>query len=107
MMEGLRILDESRRDTTLEARVEIRVGIKKMSSSATDALTAAVLTVSDSASHGVRADASGPALTSLLQQNHFQIIETAVVPDEQSEIQAALISLVRKARLVVSTGGTG
>ena len=78
-----------------------------MSSSATDALTAAVLTVSDSTSHGIRADASGPALASLLQQNHFQIIETAVVPDEQSEIQAALIRLSEKARLVVSTGGTG
>ena len=78
-----------------------------MSSSATDALTAAVLTVSDSTSQGVRDDTSGPALVSLLQQNHFQIVEAAVVPDEQPEIQAALTRLSEKARLVVSTGGTG
>jgi len=77
-----------------------------MSSSAND-LTAAILTISDSASHGVRQDASGPALVSLLMQNCFQVIETVVVPDEQPVIQAALIRLAGVARLVVSTGGTG
>ncbi len=78
-----------------------------MSSSATDTLTAAILTVSDSTAHGTRQDASGPALAALLTQNSFQVIETAVVPDEPPEIQAALIRLAGLARLVVSTGGTG
>jgi molybdopterin adenylyltransferase len=80
---------------------------KKMSSSTAELLTAAILTVSDSTSRGTRPDASGPALASLLMQNCYQVIETAVVPDEQSEIQAALIRLSGTARLVVSTGGTG
>jgi molybdenum cofactor synthesis domain-containing protein len=78
-----------------------------MSSSTADLLTAAILTVSDSTAHRMRQDASGPALASLLMQNCYQVIETAVVPDEQPEIQAALIRLSGMARLVVSTGGTG
>jgi molybdopterin adenylyltransferase len=78
-----------------------------MSSSTAELLTAAILTVSDSSSRGVRPDASGPALASLLMQNCYQVVETLVVPDEQAEIQAALIRLAGKARLVISTGGTG
>ena len=78
-----------------------------MSSSTADLLTAAILTVSDSASHGARADVSGPALASLLMQNCYHVVETAVVADEQPEIQDALVRLSGKARLVVSTGGTG
>lgn len=81
--------------------------IRKMSSSTADLLTAAILTVSDSTTRGTRQDASGPALASLLMQNCYQVIATAVVPDEQQEIQAALIRLAGIARLVVSTGGTG
>ncbi len=78
-----------------------------MSSSTAELLTAAILTVSDSTSHGMRQDASGPALASLLMQNCYQVVETVVVPDEQPEIQDALIRLAGRARLVVSTGGTG
>lgn len=81
--------------------------IGKMSSSTADLLTAAILTVSDSTARGTRQDASGPALASLLMQNCYQVIETAVVPDEQQEIQTALIRLSGVARLVISTGGTG
>jgi len=66
-----------------------------MSSSTADLLTAAILTVSDSTAHGMRQDASGPALASLLMQNCYQVIETAVVADEQPEIQAALIPSIR------------
>ena len=78
-----------------------------MSSSTVDGLTAAILTVSDSSAHGLRPDTSGPALASLLIQNSYQVIETAIVPDEIPEIQAALIRMATNARLVVSTGGTG
>src|SRR5258708_38041198 len=84
-----------------------RKGTRKMSSSTADLLTAAILTVSDSTAHRMRQDASGPALAYLLMQNCYQVIETAVVPDEQPEIQAALIRLSGVARLVVSTGGAG
>ena len=81
--------------------------VRKMSSSTADRLTAAILTVSDSTTRGTREDASGPALASLLMQNCYHVIERAVVPDEQPEIEAALIRLAGVARLVVSTGGTG
>jgi len=77
-----------------------------MSSSTADLLTAAILTVSDSTAHGMRQDASGPALASLLMQNCYQVIETAVVADEQPEIQAALIRLSGAARLVVTKGNS-
>jgi molybdopterin adenylyltransferase len=78
-----------------------------MSSSTADGLTASILTVSDSSAHGLRPDTSGPALASLLMQNCYQVVETAVVPDEIPEIQAALIRMTANARLVISTGGTG
>src|SRR5258708_32753554 len=83
-----------------------RKGTRKMSSSTADLLTAAILTVSDSTAHRMRQDASGPALASLLMQTCYQVIETAVVPDEQPEIQAALIRLSGVARLAASTGAT-
>ncbi|MGH9554517.1 MAG: MogA/MoaB family molybdenum cofactor biosynthesis protein [Terriglobales bacterium] len=70
-------------------------------------MTAAVLTVSDSAAQGTRADASGPAVASALQHKGFSVVATKVVPDERSAIEAALIELCFTARLVVTTGGTG
>ncbi len=70
-------------------------------------LTAAVVTVSDSSARGERADLSGPAVSEALQGHEFQIVTTAIVADEQPAIRKALIRLVVKARLVVTTGGTG
>ena len=69
--------------------------------------TAAVLTISDSAAAGTRADISGPAILQLLKQAKFEILTTGVVADNQSAIRKALIGLSAKARLVVTTGGTG
>ena len=69
--------------------------------------TASVLTVSDSAAHGERKDLSGPATAELLQQNGFEILQQQIVPDEQPEIERALVLLSEEARLVVTTGGTG
>jgi molybdopterin adenylyltransferase len=78
-----------------------------MSSSTREELTAAVLTVSDSSFRGERPDASGPAVTEFLQKNKFMVVATRIVPDEQSEIQNAIVELSGKARLVATTGGTG
>src|SRR5690348_8936000 len=80
---------------------------KKMSSSTPDALTAAVLTVSDSSARGQRADLSGPAVAEILKQRNFFVTATAIVADDQPAIQQAIIALAGKARLVVTTGGTG
>ncbi len=67
-----------------------------MSSSTPEALTAAVLTISDSSARGARADLSGPAVARVLRKRHFSVVATEIVPDERP-----------KARLVVTTGGTG
>jgi len=78
-----------------------------MSSSTPDTFRAAVLTVSDSCARGERNDASGPAVARALQEHQFAIIETRVVADDYGAIQKAIVDLARKARLVVTTGGTG
>ena len=70
-------------------------------------MKAAVLTVSDSASAGSRADLSGPAVKELLQKNRFAMEKMEIVPDEQKVIEAALRRLAASAPLVVTTGGTG
>ena len=70
-------------------------------------MTAAVLTVSDSAAQGTRSDASGPAVAAALKQKGFSVVATKIVADERSAIEAALIEMSAAARLVVSTGGTG
>jgi molybdopterin adenylyltransferase len=78
-----------------------------MSSSTPEPFRAAVLTVSDSCARGERNDLSGPAVARTLQEHHFAIIETRVVADDHGGIQKAIVELARKARLVVTTGGTG
>jgi molybdopterin adenylyltransferase len=83
-----------------------------MSSSKTEAsigqiLTAAVLTVSDSSARGERADLSGPAVVDILKRKNFAIVATEIIADDQPAIQQAIIRLAEKARLVVTTGGTG
>ena len=68
---------------------------------------AAVLTVSDRSARGERPDGAGPLVASLLEAAGYQVVETALVPDEQPDIEAALIRLCGQAALVVTTGGTG
>jgi len=78
-----------------------------MSSSTPEAFTAAVLTVSDSSSRGERTDLSGPAVAKILLQRNFAVVAAEIVADDQSAIQQAILQLAGKARLVVTTGGTG
>ena len=78
-----------------------------MSSSTPEIFRAAVLTVSDSSSRGEREDLSGPALVEVLKKRKFEVVATEIVPDDRTHIENALLQLAEKARLVVSTGGTG
>jgi len=78
-----------------------------MSSSTPDDWTAAVVTVSDSSSRGDRTDRSGPEVAALLKKNRFKVIAAEIVADDRTAIRKLLIALSRKARLVVTTGGTG
>ena len=66
-----------------------------------------VITVSDGAFHGSRADASGSALIRILQANHFDVSGPVVVPDGEP-VEAALRSALADGYdVVVTTGGTG
>ncbi|MBV9340432.1 MAG: MogA/MoaB family molybdenum cofactor biosynthesis protein [Acidobacteria bacterium] len=78
-----------------------------MSSSTPDPFRAAVLTVSDSCARGERNDLSGPAVQRTLEEHHFTVVENRVVADDTGSIQKAIVELARRARLVVTTGGTG
>ena len=70
---------------------------------------AAVLTVSDRSFRGERPDAGGPLVVELLEKAGYQVVQTAIVPDEQAQIEAALCQVADAhiAELLVTTGGTG
>jgi molybdenum cofactor synthesis domain-containing protein len=68
--------------------------------------SALVLTVSDRSAAGTRADASGEGIEARLVELGF-LVERRVVPDEQWEIEQAIVSGTAAHRLVVTTGGTG
>ncbi len=70
-------------------------------------MTAAVVTVSDSAARGERADASGPATAELLRQHGFEVAMQRVVADDRQQIEDLLAQLAEQVQLVVTTGGTG
>ena len=72
-----------------------------------DGLTAAVLTVSDSCARGERKDESGPAVSAALKAGGFDVVTAGVISDDLPKIKHALMRLSEKARLVVTTGGTG
>lgn len=71
--------------------------------------TAAVITVSDMGSRGLRQDTSGPAVRAMLEEAGFTVVRTAMVPDEKEKISAQLRAFAdeEKIGLIVTTGGTG
>jgi len=71
--------------------------------------TAAVITVSDKGFVGQRKDTSGPALCAMLGEAGWQVIHTAIVPDERDAIEKELIRCADElgVSLVLTTGGTG
>ena len=71
--------------------------------------TAAVITVSDQGSKGLRQDTSGPADSAMLKESGYTVVHTAIVPDEKEQISAALRECadMRHIDLVMTTGGTG
>jgi molybdenum cofactor synthesis domain-containing protein len=70
---------------------------------------AAVITVSDRCSAGERLDEGGPLVADLLRDGGYDVVRTAVVPDEREQIEALLRAVADRgeADLVVTTGGTG
>jgi molybdopterin adenylyltransferase len=73
------------------------------------AIRAGVLTISDKASRGERADTSGDAIRELLASIDAAVQRAEVVPDEHERIAATLRSWADSDELdvIVTTGGTG
>jgi molybdopterin adenylyltransferase len=70
-----------------------------------------VVTISDRASRGVYEDKGGPGIEAALKEllaSPWRPVRR-IVPDEQRQIEAALIALADKERcpLILTTGGTG
>lgn len=70
-------------------------------------MRAVVITVSDSAAAGKRADTSGPEACRILREAGLTVGEPVVVADDRPRIAAALREASARAALVVTTGGTG
>ena len=71
--------------------------------------TAAVITISDKGARGERVDTSGPALVRMLEEAGYRVVRTAILPDEQAQIQRELIRCADEEQiaLVLTTGGRG
>ena len=71
----------------------------------------AILTISDKASAGQRADLSGPAVREGLTAAGLEVsvVEERVIPDEQLQIAEALFHLSERqdVDVILTTGGTG
>jgi len=70
---------------------------------------AAVLTISDSASNGMRVDASGPAVRERLEQLGWSVSVMETIADEAAQISARLATLADGGQVaaIFTTGGTG
>lgn len=72
------------------------------------ALRARVITVSDRAAAGHRADLSGPVAVDALRDAGWSCEDAAIVPDGTDSVSAALrAALEDGVQLIVTTGGTG
>lgn len=70
---------------------------------------AAVITVSDKGSAGRREDKGGPLVAEMLKAAGFDVVYTAIVPDEKPQIEDELCRAAddMDIALVMTTGGTG
>lgn len=71
--------------------------------------SAAVITMSDKGSAGLRKDTAGDAVVSILEDRGFGIEYRTLIPDDINEIKSELIKCSDNlgVNLVVTTGGTG
>lgn len=89
---------------------EITVGDElKIIREGSDRLRAAVITLSDRCAQGLRQDESGALLKELLEEDGYEVIESAILPDEAPLLSQKLIRLcdMRQPNLILTTGGTG
>ena len=67
------------------------------------------MTVSDRSFRGERPDAGGPLVAEMLKHAGYEVVTTAIVPDEQAQIEEKLCQIADsgEVQLLVTTGGTG
>lgn len=70
---------------------------------------AAVITLSDKGSQGLREDTSGPVITKRLLDAGYDVVETLLLPDGKEKLKKELCRLAdqRQVDLILTTGGTG
>ena len=70
---------------------------------------AAVITLSDKGSQGLRQDESGPVIVKRLEQEGYDVVEPILLPDGRDELEQHLRQLAdqRQVDLILTTGGTG
>ncbi|MCS6994725.1 MAG: MogA/MoaB family molybdenum cofactor biosynthesis protein [Anaerolineales bacterium] len=68
-----------------------------------------ILTISDRSWRGERPDLSGPALAEAVRTQGWQVLETAILPDEREVIAQKLAEWADSAHfdVILTTGGTG
>lgn len=68
-----------------------------------------ILTLSDRSARGDREDESGPALAHLVRAGGWSVIKQAILPDDESQIRAALMEWSDDGSLdvILTTGGSG
>jgi molybdopterin adenylyltransferase len=67
-----------------------------------------IITISDRASAGDYKDLGGPALKRTAQENGWQVLAEAVIPDDATKIQETIQSFAKQGcGLILTTGGTG
>lgn len=71
--------------------------------------SAAVITISDKGSAGLREDTAGPQVSGILGEAGYDVIYTSIIPDEIELIKKELVKTSDELNiaLVVTTGGTG
>ena len=67
----------------------------------------AILTLSDKGAQGEREDTSGPTIEKLIKTINAEVVSCDILPDDKAKIKRKLISLCKKADLILTTGGTG
>lgn len=70
---------------------------------------AAVITISDKGSAGLREDQSGPVVKSIAENSGYEVIYTSIIPDDIETIKEELCKLSndKEIALILTTGGTG
>jgi molybdenum cofactor synthesis domain-containing protein len=68
-----------------------------------------ILTLSDRSSRGERPDASGPALTHLIQAENWLVVKQSLLPDDEAAIREILVTWAESGDVdvILTTGGTG